>query len=322
MKIAVAGGHSRGCPGASHFIDEYTEDRKVVSALIDELKKRGHTVVNCSNEKTTQSAELAEECRLANKSGASLFIAVHFNDASVTSGKRGSECWYYTGSSKGKSYASKVAQNLANTLGLPNRGAKATKSLYVLKNTSMSTILPEVCFVDAKGDTDAYKAKGYKAVAAAIADAIGGKTTTATETAKPSTNTTAQTGSDDIKEVQAWTNKTYGYKQTVDGIDGKNTKKGLIIGYQTELNKQFNKGLDVDGIAGAKTDAAAVNVRKGAKGNLTRILQGRLICLGYSTGGFDGIFGDATYKAVRSFQKKQGLSVDGVAGRNTWAALF
>lgn len=322
MKIAVAGGHSRGCPGASHFIDEYTEDRKVVSALIDELQARGHTVVNCSNEKTTQSAELAEECRLANNSGASLFIAVHFNAASVTSGKRGSECWYYTGSSKGKSYASKVAQNLANTLGLPNRGAKATKSLYVLKHTSMTAILPEVCFVDAKGDTDAYKAKGYQAVAAAIADAVSGTNSGATTNTPISSGSTTQTGSDDIKEVQAWTNKTYGYKQTVDGINGTNTKKGLIIGYQTELNKQFNKGLAVDGIAGAKTTAAAVNVRKGARGNLTRVLQGRLICLGYSTGGFDGIFGDATYKAVCSFQMKNGLSVDGVAGRNTWAALF
>ena len=150
--------------------------------------------------------------------------------------------------------------------------------------------------------------------------ASGTVTSGSSSSSKPSSSSTS--GKSAIKEVQAWTNKTYGYKQTVDGIDGKNTKKGLIIGYQTELNKQFNKGLDVDGIAGAKTEAAAVNVRKGAKGNLTRILQGRLICLGYSTGGFDGIFGDATYKAVCSFQKKNGLSVDGVAGRNTWAALF
>lgn len=150
--------------------------------------------------------------------------------------------------------------------------------------------------------------------------ASGTVTSGSSSSSKPSSSSTS--GKSAIKEVQAWTNKTYGYKQTVDGIDGKNTKKGLIIGYQTELNKQFNKGLTVDGIAGAKTTAAAVNVRKGARGNLTRVLQGRLICLGYSTGGFDGIFGDATYKAVCSFQKKNGLTVDGVAGRNTWAALF
>lgn len=129
-------------------------------------------------------------------------------------------------------------------------------------------------------------------------------------------------GKASIKEVQQWCNDNYGYSQTVDGIDGPNTKKGLIIAYQTELNVQFNKGLAVDGLAGSKTKAAAVVVRKGAKGNLTRVLQGRLICLGYDTGGFDGDFGSKTDSAVRAFQKANGLSADGEAGYNTWDALF
>ena len=49
MHIAVAGGHSKGAPGASHFIDEYKEDRKVASALVEELKARGCSVTSCSN---------------------------------------------------------------------------------------------------------------------------------------------------------------------------------------------------------------------------------------------------------------------------------
>lgn len=172
MKIAVAGGHSKACPGASGYIDEYTEDRKVANALIQELKNRGHSVANCSNEKGTQSSELAEECRLANASGANLFVAIHFN----AGGGTGCEVWHYTSSSSAKSYAAKVSSQLASKMGLKNRGAKGSTGLYVLKHTTMTAILVEVCFVDTKSDCDTYNRVGYQAVAAAIADAISGTT--------------------------------------------------------------------------------------------------------------------------------------------------
>lgn len=202
MKIAVAGGHSKKCPGASKYIDEYTEDRKVKDALITELKNRGHSVVDCSNEKTTQSSELAEEVRLANASGASLFVAIHFN----AGGGTGSECWYYSGSSAGKTYSERVASKLASKLGLRNRGAKATTSLYVLRHTSMTAILPEVCFVDTQADANAYNKVGYKAVAAAIADGIcntnSGVTSTATTTSDPARSTQLYTPNN--TDAQKW----------------------------------------------------------------------------------------------------------------------
>lgn len=319
MKIAVAGGHSKVAQGAVGHLNEYTEDRKVKNALIRELKNRGHSVVDCSNEKTTQNAELAEEVRLANASGAELFIAIHFN----AGGGTGSECWYYTGSSAGKAHSERVASKMASALGLRNRGAKATKSLYVLRKTSMTAILPEVCFVDTKADANAYNKIGANAVAAAIADAVCNTNAGVTSSTSASSGSSAVSGgSSSIKAVQQWCNNNYDYNQTVDGINGKNTKKGLTIAYQTELNKQFGKDLDVDGIYGSKTHAAGVNVRKGARGNLTRVLQGALIARGYSTKGFDGIFGSGTESAVRAFQKAAGLTVDGIAGKNTFKALL
>lgn len=36
----------------------------------------------------------------------------------------------------------------------------------------------------------------------------------------------------------------------------------------------------------------------------------------------DGLFGPATYNAIKGFQKKVGLSVDGIAGTNTWRSLY
>ncbi|MDQ7860637.1 hypothetical protein RCO48_04740 [Peribacillus frigoritolerans] len=52
----------------------------------------------------------------------------------------------------------------------------------------------------------------------------------------------------------------------MDGFNGPKTKSSLIKALQTELNKQFNKKLVVDGKWGAKTKAAIVTVQKGAKG--------------------------------------------------------
>lgn len=119
-----------------------------------------------------------------------------------------------------------------------------------------------------------------------------------------------------IAEVQAWLGCTQ------DGIYGPVTKKHLVKTLQHELNVQFGAGLSEDGIWGPKTRAACVNVRRGARGNITKVLQGALICNGYSTNGFDGVFGGGTESAVRSYQSDNGLSADGIAGKATFASLL
>lgn len=64
--------------------------------------------------------------------------------------------------------------------------------------------------------------------------------------------------------------------------------------------------------------------RKGAKGNITKIIQRLLIKKGYKLPlyGVDGSYGDETVKAVKEFQLDNGLSVDGVVGENTWSKLL
>lgn len=62
-------------------------------------------------------------------------------------------------------------------------------------------------------------------------------------------------------------------------------------------------------------------IRQGSKGVYVLIAQDGLNTLGYNTGGLDGVFGTRTYTAVRNFQSKVGLSVDGIVGCNTWRAL-
>lgn len=53
----------------------------------------------------------------------------------------------------------------------------------------------------------------------------------------------------------------------------------------------------------------------------TKTVQTKLKRWGYYTGNVDGIFGTLTRKAVRYFQSKNGLTVDGIVGPKTAAAM-
>lgn len=169
MHIAIAGGHSANARGASGYIDEYDCDRAFVAQLVPAFERQGWYVTDCSNDAATVNGELAEECRIANASGADLFIAVHFN----AGGGTGTEVWHYPGSSA-ESYAEGVSAELASALGLRNRGAKATTGLYVLNRTTMPAILIEVCFVDTEQDADAWHATSWDALCGAVVRGLGG----------------------------------------------------------------------------------------------------------------------------------------------------
>ncbi len=62
-------------------------------------------------------------------------------------------------------------------------------------------------------------------------------------------------------------------------------------------------------------------LRQGSRGGEVKEVQRRLKQWGYYTGAVDGIFGAGTRKAVIAFQKKNGLTADGVVGKATYAAL-
>lgn len=299
MKIAVAGGHSKAAPGAHGYLDEYTEDRAVASVLLAELQRRGVEVTSCTNEKTTQGSELAEECRLANLSGADLFVAIHFNAASSTEGTRGVETWFHTGSSA-QSKAVAVTNKLAQALGLPNRGAKATTGLYVLNHTNMPAILVEVCFVDAQGDANAYRVLGAQGVARAIADGILGANSqpAAQPVAKPA-EPASKPASKPSAKIDEWVGR-----------------------LQAECNAQGFSNQVVDKIAGKITLAGCPTCRKGARGKITALIQERLNAKGFNCGAIDGIFGSGTENAVKAFQRAMGLTADGIVGVNTWTKLL
>lgn len=62
-------------------------------------------------------------------------------------------------------------------------------------------------------------------------------------------------------------------------------------------------------------------LRQGATGGEVKELQRRLKQWGYYSGPVDGVYGPKTVEAVKYFQRKNGLTADGIAGKSTFAAL-
>lgn len=125
--------------------------------------------------------------------------------------------------------------------------------------------------------------------------------------------------------------KNWGYYfGEVDGKFGTQTKNAVMLFQQ-------KNGLTVDGIAGLQTlramgiastgsssgsnKVSSIPIKYGARGNDVKTVQTKLKNWGYYTGSVDGVFGSGTKSAVISFQKKNGLSADGIVGSQTLKAL-
>lgn len=67
--------------------------------------------------------------------------------------------------------------------------------------------------------------------------------------------------------------------------------------------------------------AEAVTYKKGSSGAVVSQIQTKLKNWGYYTGDVDGVYGSATERAVRAFQRKNGLTADGKVGAQTLEAL-
>lgn len=292
MKIAVRGGHCPNVPGSRGIIDELKEDRLVKNAVIKYLNQMGVSVLDVTppDSISSSSADLSYGVNKANNWDADLFVSIHFNNAySTYNGALGTEVCVYSE----YDIAGRVVNKMAS-LGFRNRGQKVRTGLYELKHTSMKSMIVEVCFVEATEDVALYKKVGYDYIGKTIAEALvnrsSGVTPTPTPTPEPVPTPTPQPTS---KNYDSW-----------------------IARLQEECNKQGFSNQKVDGIAGPNTLNGSPMVRRGARGNITKLIQEKL---GISA---DGIFGANTEVAVKNYQRTNGLSVDGIVGRNTWRKLL
>ena len=120
-----------------------------------------------------------------------------------------------------------------------------------------------------------------------------------------------------------WTSFKNKLSETVVNVTVATSKvNNWVARLQEECNRQGFSNQIVDGIAGRNTLAGCPTLKRGATGNITKLLQEKLVELGYNTNGVDGIFGDGTFCAVRDFQKAKSLTADGIVGQNTWRKLL
>ena len=175
----VHGGHNFIVPGAKGLLDETAEDRKVTARVISALRAAGHTVYDCTDDSgRTQGQNLANIVAKCNAHPVDLNISNHLN----AGGGTGVEVWCYN--EKTKDIAAAICASVSTALGIPNRGVKYSKNLYVLRKTAGSAILVECCFVDNQNDASHWNADKC---GDAIASAIAGKTVAGTTSAGSAT---------------------------------------------------------------------------------------------------------------------------------------
>lgn len=139
----------------------------------------------------------------------------------------------------------------------------------------------------------------------------------------------------DVALVQTWLNGirdscTWHAALTVDGRFGAKAEKAV-------REFQLRYGLAEDGKVGANTwnvlytrytakhglhvPYPGIALRSGSSGGTVRLVQQKLNSLGERLNA-DGRFGAATAAAVQRFQRRSGLTADGVVGEETWEKMF
>lgn len=269
---------------------EQDKTREIGNALINKLNSLGHTVINCTvDSASTVSESLSNRVNIANKNNLDLFISIHLN--AFNKEARGFEVHIApTHSPKSLEYANSIKTEICK-LGYVDRGVKVS-NLYVLNNTKAPAVYLECGFIDNREDMALYN---VDKITNAILEGLNLKPLTEDNRSNETVVVNNTTTKDNwIARLQAECNKQGFSNQIVDGVQGENTLKGCPL------------------------------VREGAQGNITRLLQEKLISLGYNCGGYgaDGKWGSGTTNSVKTFQRDFGLIMDGIVGRGTWGKLI
>lgn len=172
MKIVMSSGHGSKVRGASGYIDEVDEARRVVDRVAQMLMDVGVPIQTFhDNVSTSQNENLNRIVNFHNAQKRDLDISVHFNAYQTTSKGMGTECLYITQDV----LSARVSAAIAAAGGLIDRGPKKRTDLFFLNNTDEPAILIEVCFVDSKEDSECYKEE-FEFICEAIGEAVSGVT--------------------------------------------------------------------------------------------------------------------------------------------------
>lgn len=166
--VVLDAGHGGSDPGATYGKDEKWYNLDITLRLEKLLKAKGVNV------KLTRSTDvfigLDERAEMANEWDADVFISIHHN--ALKKALHGTMTFFYTGSYKGKEYATIIHNDLLKNLGSNDLGVKSA-NFVVLKKTKMPAVLVEIgCLTNdqelAKLNTEEYRQKAAESLCESI----------------------------------------------------------------------------------------------------------------------------------------------------------
>ncbi|MBD2295374.1 N-acetylmuramoyl-L-alanine amidase [Anabaena sphaerica FACHB-251] len=314
MKFGIDMGHN--CPpdtGASGIKFEDKLTKEVGTKVIAKLESLGHTAISCTpNSATSVGQSLGRRCDIANRNKVDVFVSIHFN---AFNGKaNGTEVFAMSDSGK------KIAQPVLNEiiqLGFFNRGVKNGSHLYVIRNTNMTGILIECCFIDSAKDMQLYDGE---AMANAIVKGLTGKVTVASAPVNTVRDEEQNTDTS-ILRLQ----KALNQLQITDRNNRRLVEDNFTGPATTSAVEKFQRvvGIIPTGMATSTTWNAINQILS------KRLVQGSqtsgpiMRYLQYRVGATpDGIYGSQTEAAIKRFQQQNGLTPDGIVGAMTWQKLI
>jgi N-acetylmuramoyl-L-alanine amidase len=171
MSIVISSGHGKYIRGASGYLDEVDEARKVVDEVAKMLKTAGVSVKTFhDNTSHDQSTNLHTIVNYHNAQDRELDVSVHFNAYETTSKPMGTEVLYVTQSELART----VSVAISDAGDFIDRGPKKRTDLYFLNNTEEPAILIETCFVDSSTDANLYD-QNFTRICQSIAESISGE---------------------------------------------------------------------------------------------------------------------------------------------------
>ena len=258
-RVFIGVGHGGSDPGAVGYIVEKEGALVIATACKDYLIANGVEVR--MSRYIDEDESLREKINECNAYNPDLCADIHLN----AGGGDGAEVFHSVIGGKGKILAENILKEL-EAIGQNSRGTKTkvdtdgTDYFGFIRCTNAPAVITEAYFVDNAndvqiGDTaDKQKVVG-QAIAKGFLRTLGitsnNDVPVGQSPAENGQNTAENPDTDKSKnwkiaKIQATLNTRYGLNIATDNIYGSATHTALVKALQTELNKQFNAGLEVD----------------------------------------------------------------------------
>lgn len=326
------------CLKSGCYEDKHT--RPIAEACAKYLKAAGVSVKVAAADTSINNGARTRE---ANNFGADLYVPIHTNASSTESARYLMLMFWQDNETYRKIFNAVAPSLVAIYPGKLAAKFAVRPELIEIKSPAAKTMYCELGFHTNQTDCNDFihnSDKVGKALAEGICNYFGIKAETTEEETKPETKPTESkrtisdvydskkglTVKEAVKAGQAISNIILGTSIPEDGEWGTQTKRNAVKILQWAMNKDYYAGLEIDGIAGTLTYKALGNhtVRQGETQYMVTALEVLILMNGFNPHGVEmpGQFGTECAHATGQYQGAKGLTVDKIAGKDTFTKLI